>query len=155
MNYGNYGGVNPQYYNPQLENRINQLQNYQYPQNTQFQQQYPQQPQMQAPQPQTPQNIIRPVTSLEEVRSITPNFDGSKMYFEDVTSGKVYIKYLGMNGLPVTDIFEKSVAPAVSENTTVNTGDFVSKTEFEELRNKVSQYENIFNELMGGNKVNE
>lgn len=155
MNYGNYGGVNPQYYNPQLENRINQLQNYQYPQNTQFQQQYPQQPQMQAPQPQTPQNIIRPVTSLEEVRSITPNFDGSKMYFEDVTSGKVYIKYLGMNGLPVTDIFEKSVAPAVSENTTVNTGDFVSKSEFEELRNKVSQYENIFNELMGGNKVNE
>lgn len=155
MNYGNYGGVNPQYYNPQLENRINQLQNYQYPQNTQFQQQYPQQPQMQAPQPQTPQNIIRPVTSLEEVRSITPNFDGSKMYFEDVTSGKVYIKYLGMNGLPVTDIFEKSVAPAVSENTTVNTGDFVSKSEFEELRNKVSQYESIFNELMGGNKVNE
>lgn len=152
--YGNqFGGVNPQYYNPQLEQRINQLQNYQYPQQPQYN---PQPQQMQVPQPQTPQKIIIPIASIDEIRAYATPMDGGRLYFEELASGKIYIKYLSLNGSSVIDVFEKTTSPTNTQDSTViNTEDFVSKTEFEELRNKVSQYESIFNELMGGNKVNE
>ena len=150
--------VNPQfqqgYSNPALEsqiNRLNQMQGYNPQYNQAYQQPQPIQPQ-QVTQPQG--NLIRPVTSLEEIKAITPNFDGSKMYFEDVTNGKMYVKYLGLNGLPITEIYSKEEIPVATENATtqINASDFVSRSEFEEMKTKINQYEMIFNELMGGAK---
>lgn len=137
----------PQYYNPALEsqiNRLNQLQGYN---NMQMQ---PNNIQMQQANPQLPQQTIRQVTSLEEVKAFTPSFDGSKTYFEDITSGNIYIKYLGMNGLPALDVYSKT---EIKQNTSTNEQvEYVSKKEFEEIKNKISEYDIIFNELMGGNK---
>ena len=147
--------VSPQfqqgYSNPALKSQINRLNQMQggYPQ---YPQAYPQPQQPIQPQPQG--NMIRTVTSIDEIKAITPNFDGSKMYFEDVTNGKLYVKYLGLNGLPITEIYGKEEIPVVAENTTtqVNASDFVSRTEFEEMKAKINQYEMIFNELIGGAK---
>lgn len=146
----------PQYSNPILEQQINRLNQYQQ-QLPQYQQQLPQyQPQgQQFQQPQAPAgNVIKAVTSIDEVKSITPSFDGSKMYFEDVTSGKMYIKYLGMNGLPILEIYGKEEKPVQTETTTTNidTTQFVARKEFDELKAKIGQYETIFNDLMGGKK---
>lgn len=132
------------FHNPQLESQINRLNYLQQNYNQQYQPQQNFNQPVQQQAPQMPQ--IRPVTSLAEITAITPNFDGSKLYFEDVTNGKLYVKYLGMNGLPITDVFGKE---EITQNEEKN--DFISRKEFNELNNKVAKYESIFNELMGGN----
>ena len=138
--YNQYG-YNQQYYNPAIESQLNRLTQIQssFPQYQQGYQQTPTQIQ------QTPQNTIKAVTSVEEVRAFTPSFDGSKTYFEDITTGNIYVKYLGINGLPVLDVYEKTKTPQTQET------EYVSKKEFEEIKNKLNQYDSIFKELMGGN----
>ena len=151
-NFGN-NFQQPLYGNNPLENQLNRLnqmqQHQQMQQMQQFQNNFNQNQQMQQ-QAQPPMNIVKPVTSIEEVRSITPNFDGSKLYFEDVTNGKMYIKYLGFNGLPVLELYSKDENPQIE--TQSSNQNYASKSELEELKVKMAQYEAIFNELMGGNK---
>ena len=113
-----------------------------YPQN------YPQYGQNfnQHPQPNTPTKIINPVASLEEVKAYTPQFDGSKSYFEEVATGTIYVKYLGLNGMPILDVYKKVEAPLKKEN------DFISREEFEEIKSKLEKYESVLNELLGGDE---
>lgn len=148
-----YQQANP-YQLQQMQDRLNQYtqpQQYQQPmqQYQQPQQQY-QQPMQQAPAG----NVIKPVTSLEEVRGITPNFDGSKMYFEDVASKKLYIKYIDLNGLPITQIYSLDTKPAPTTTETVS-GDFVSKEEFNNLKAEIEQYKGLINQFLSGGATNE
>lgn len=156
--YNNFGNPNLQYNNPNLQygytnptlemqiNRLNQLRNFNNPQYPQVNPQNVVTPQ----QTQSIGNMVKPVTSIEEVKAITPDFSGAKMYFEDTTNGNMYIKYLGLNGLPILDIYTKQEMPTIN-NADTNSQEFVSRNEFEELKNKMQQYENVFNELIGGN----
>ena len=68
-----------------------------YPQT--YPQRYPQQ-QMQMPV----NNIVkgRVVTGIEEARAAQVDLDGTPSYFPSLGEGKIYVKYIGMDGLPVT-----------------------------------------------------
>ena len=134
-----YNGFNynQTYYNPTLESRINSL--------TQYQQTYPQNfPQCGQNFQTTPQKTIHQVASIEEIKAYTPSFDGSKSYFEELSTGNIYIKYLGINGLPVLEVYKKTETPLKNEN------DFINRTEFEEIKTKLEKYESVLNELIGG-----
>ena len=71
-----------------------------YPQT--YPQRYPQQ-QMQMPV----NNIVkgRVVTGIEEARAAQVELDGTPSYFPSVGEGKIYVKYIGMDGLPVFQTF--------------------------------------------------
>ena len=71
-----------------------------YPQT--FPQRYPQQ-QMQIPV----NNIVkgRVVTGIEEARAAQVDLDGTPSYFPSLGEGKIYVKYIGMDGLPVFQTF--------------------------------------------------
>ena len=71
-----------------------------YPQT--YPQRYPQQ-QMQMPV----NNIVkgRVVTGIEEARAAQVDLDGTPSYFPSLGEGKIYVKYIGMDGLPVFQSF--------------------------------------------------
>ena len=83
-----------QAYNPYPQIQAN------YPQT--FPQRYPQQ-QMQMPV----NNIVkgRVVTGIEEARAAQVDLDGTPSYFPSLGEGKIYVKYIGMDGLPVFQAF--------------------------------------------------
>lgn len=83
-----------QAYNPYPQIQTN------YPQT--FPQRYPQQ-QMQMPV----NNIVkgRVVTGIEEARAAQVDLDGTPSYFPSLGEGKIYVKYIGMDGLPVFQSF--------------------------------------------------
>ena len=83
-----------QAYNPYPQIQAN------YPQT--YPQRYPQQ-QMQIPV----NNIVkgRVVTGIEEARAAQVDLDGTPSYFPSLGEGKIYVKYIGMDGLPVFQAF--------------------------------------------------
>jgi hypothetical protein len=40
----------------------------------------------------------RPVASIEEVRALPIDFDGSIFYFPDMSNNRIYTKQIGLNG---------------------------------------------------------
>lgn len=96
------------------------------------------------PQPQfsRPQYINflkgRPVSSIEEVRATSVDFDGSISYFPDLANNKIYTKQVNLDGTATVLMYELKEIP-VQENM-VN--DFITREEFEktiaELMNRVA-----------------
>lgn len=122
--YGNYGNyINPM--QPQM-NRLNQLE-------TQYSNQF-QQPQMQ-------QTGVLPVGSIEEVKAFNNYFDGQPHYFMDGTQNKIYIKQLGINGMPSITTYSLDIKEAKSI-------EYATKEEVESVRNTLDQ---LLKQL-GGNK---
>ena len=71
-----------------------------------YQQTYPQRyPQQQMQMPVN--NIVkgRVVTGIEEARAAQVDLDGTPSYFPSLGEGKIYVKYIGMDGLPVFQAF--------------------------------------------------
>lgn len=132
-NYGSYGyGLNP--YQTQMD-RLNQMQ---MPQQTQ-----PQQIQQQQIQPQ--QSGVLPVGSIEEVKAFNNYFDGQPHYFMDSTQNKIYIKQLGVNGIPSINTYSLEVPKEVK------TVEYATKEEVDTVRNTLDQ---LLKQL-GGAKENE
>lgn len=85
--------------------------------------------------------VIRPVTSLEEVKACPIEFDGSIFYFTDVANKRIYTKQIGMDGSAIINLYEqKEIQPvAVSVN-----NNYVTKEEFEQtIRQLIEKYEKI------------
>ena len=105
-----------------------------YPQT--YQQRYPQQ-QMQMPV----NNIVkgRVVTGIEEARAAQVDLDGTPSYFPSLGEGKIYVKYIGMDGLPVFQSFiveqPKPQMPGIS---------------LESLAQRVQNIENAIQNMNGG-----
>ena len=105
-----------------------------YPQT--FPQRYPQQ-QMQMPV----NNIVkgRVVTGIEEARAAQVDLDGTPSYFPSLGEGKIYVKYIGMDGLPVFQSFiveqPKPQMPGIS---------------LESLAQRVQNIENAIQNMNGG-----
>ena len=128
---GAYGGFStPQNFN--ANNRLNALE-----QQFQMQQQF--QPQ-QFQQPQMPN--IRPVTSIEEVRGVTPNFDGSKLYFEDTVNKKLYSKYIDNNGMPHIDTYTITVEGEQIKEA------YCTKEEYNALKMELDQHRAVLQDLI-------
>lgn len=69
----------------------------------------------------------RPVSSLDEVRGTTIDFDGSVFFFPDLANKRIYTKQINMDGTAALNVYELKNIPLT--NTT--TADFVTRDEFE------------------------
>lgn len=84
---------------------------------------------MSMPTPQS--NGIKMVTSIEETKNVTPNFDGTEIYFKDTVNKKLYVKYINLNGLPQTDVYKFETQTEVKPTT------YVTQEDFDSLREQV------------------
>ena len=72
----------------------------------------------------------RPVSSLEEVRATSVDFDGSVFFFPDIANKRIYTKQINMDGTAVLNMYELKEMPISSQ---VSVGDFITRKEFEEV----------------------
>ena len=102
---------------------------------------YPPRQQQQQPQPQIPPFLKgRPVSSLEEVRAIPIDFDGSVFYFPDIANRKIYTKQINLDGTALINMYEFKPIPVAQESTpNTNTDAFVTREEFEETMSKIKE----------------
>ena len=70
----------------------------------------------------------RPVSSIEEVKSMPIDFDGSIFYFPDLANHRIYSKQINLDGTASLNVYELREMPL--EKPTV---DFVTRQEFQEV----------------------
>ena len=93
------------------------------------------------PQAQIPTNIMgRLVTGIDEARAAQVALDGTPSYFPSMGEGKIYVKYIGMDGLPV---FQTFVVEAQKQQATIG-------ITLESLAQRVQCIENAIQNLNGG-----
>lgn len=68
----------------------------------------------------------RPVSSLEEVRATSIDFDGSVFYFPDLANKRIYTKQINMDGTASLNMYELKPVPKETVN------DYITRAEFEE-----------------------
>ena len=127
------------------------FQNYNYyPQQIPNQQVVQQQPQYQLPNylRQAPPQVTlkgRLVSSLEEARATSIDFDGSVFYFPDLANKRIYTKQINMDGTASLYIYELRELPIENEASSFvpSAEKFVTREEFErvlaELRQKPTE----------------
>lgn len=88
------------------------------------------------------QPVIRPVTSVEEVKACPIDFDGSIFYFTDVANKRIYTKQIGMDGSAIINLYEqKELQKPATVSDNIN---YVTKEEFEQtIRQLIEKYEEI------------
>lgn len=110
--------------------------NYNYYPPRQQQQMQPQQPQQQIP----PFLKGRPVSSLEEVRAIPIDFDGSIFYFPDIANRRIYTKQINLDGTALINMYEFKPIPVAQEPiSNANTDSFITREEFDETMSKIKE----------------
>ena len=127
------------------------FQNYNYyPQQIPNQQVVQQQPQYQVPGylRQAPPQVTlkgRLVSSLEEARATSIDFDGSVFYFPDLANKRIYTKQINMDGTASLYVYELRELPIEEEKSSFvpSVEKFVTREEFErvlaELRQKPTE----------------
>ena len=82
----------------------------------------------------------RPVSSFEEARAMTIDFDGSTFFFPDLANKRIYTKQINMDGTASLFVYELKESPIEQPVVAAN---FVTREEFEqvikELRAAASQ----------------
>lgn len=73
---------------------------------------------------QTPSLKGRPVSSIEEARASSIDFDGSVFYFPDLANKRIYTKQINMDGTATLLMYELKEVP-------VEQPSFVTREEFE------------------------
>ena len=86
---------------------------------------YPKTPSYIAPPP--PMLKGHPVSSLEEVKATSIDFDGSIFYFPDLANKRIYTKTVDMQGIASLNMYELKPLPQDAPST----GDFITRQEFE------------------------
>ena len=85
-------------------------------------------PQNRTPMTYTPATLKgHPVSSLEEVKATSIDFDGSIFYFPDIANKRIYTKTVGLDGIATLNMYE--LKPIPQENQI--TGDFITRQEFD------------------------
>ena len=119
---------------------------YNIPNNTYYQQagyqapraQVPAIPQQQTPIAQTVSPFLkgRLVSSIEEARAQTIDFDGSVFYFPDLANHRIYTKQINLDGTSTLNMYELKEIPAPMP---VGGQEFITREEFEQAMNPVRQ----------------
>ena len=85
--------------------------------------------------PAQPQNGLkgRLVSSLEEARATSIDFDGSIFYFPDLANKRIYTKQINMDGTATLNVYELREVPIMNENPQVpqSMNNFITRDEFE------------------------
>lgn len=75
-----------------------------------------------------------PVSSLEEAKAATIEFDGSIFYFPDIANKRIYTKTTNLDGTASFNMYElKPLPPAPIE------GDYITRPEFEQALARISE----------------
>lgn len=101
---------------------------------------------------QLPQNTMlrgRQVASIEEVKAIPIDFDGSVFYFPDLSNGRIYTKQIGLNGQSLLQMYELTEIPTLANNDKL----YVTKEEFTTMVNSLTEQLNTLKQ--GGAKAND
>lgn len=69
----------------------------------------------------------RPVSSLEEARATSIDFDGSVFYFPDLANKCIYTKQINMDGTASLQMYELKEIPVLEEP------NYVTREEFEKV----------------------
>jgi hypothetical protein len=77
----------------------------------------------------------RPVSSLEEVRATSIDFDGSVFFFPDLANRRIYTKQISGDGTAILNMYELKEIPMSPPN--MPAGDFITRQEFEEALNSL------------------
>ena len=101
---------------------------------------YPQtQPTQYTPQyaqrPVQPQSYLkgRLVSSVEEARATSIDFDGSVFYFPDLANRRIYTKQINLDGTATLNMYELREMPIVNEQQVIASTNFVTRDEFEQV----------------------
>lgn len=95
-------------------------------------------------QPNGQNNRIRPVSSIDEVRAALIDFDGSVFYFSDLANKKIYTKQINLDGTALLNMYELKETPIAAAAQPVDTSDFITRSEFEDVMNRMKNYLNSF-----------
>lgn len=90
----------------------------------------------------TPPPMLKghPVSSLEEVKATSIDFDGSIFYFPDLANKRIYTKTVDMQGIASLNMYELKPLPQDS----ANIGDFITRQEFEStLQELTKNFQNV------------
>jgi hypothetical protein len=84
------------------------------------------------PQPQPIASGLkgRPVSSFDEARVSTIDFDGSVFYFPDLANGRIYTKQINMDGTASVNVYALTEMPNSQQNG--SSADCISRAEFEQ-----------------------
>lgn len=92
----------------------------------------------------SPQSYYRPVqpqialkgrlvSSLEEARATSIDFDGSIFYFPDLANKCIYTKQINMDGTATLNIYEMKVMPVMNTQQSVaSMNNYITRDEFEQ-----------------------
>ena len=81
-------------------------------------------------------NRVRPVSSIDEVRAASIDFDGSVFYFPDLANRCIYTKQINLDGTATLLMYELKEIPVAEQP------NFVTREEFE---NTITQLKNLLN----------
>lgn len=100
-------------------------------------------PQVQPQRPMVPSLKGRPVSSLDEVRAMSVDFDGSMFFFPDLANKRIYTKQINLDGTAAINMYELKNLPV--EPIAANSN-YVTKEEFNETLKNI---QNMFDSLAG------
>lgn len=78
----------------------------------------------------------RPVSSIEEARATSIDFDGSIFYFPDLANKRIYTKQINFDGTSTLNVYELRPIPTEQPTTAaINLSQYVTREEFEAALN--------------------
>ena len=93
--------------------------------------------------PAQPQNGLkgRLVSSLEEARATSIDFDGSIFYFPDLANKRIYTKQINMDGTATLNVYELREVPIMDENPQMpqSMNNFITRDEFKQVIEQIQQ----------------
>lgn len=94
---------------------------------------------------QQPIPQVRPVSSIEEVKASSIDFDGSVFYFPDIANKKIYTKSVNMDGTVNINLYELSQIKPADQ---ANDSSYITREEFEQvISNLIKTYEGKLQEM--------
>lgn len=83
----------------------------------------------------------RLVSSLEEARATSIDFDGSIFYFPDLANKRIYTKQINMDGTATLNVYELKETPMMNENPQMpqSMNNFITRDEFEQVIGQIQQ----------------
>ena len=70
------------------------------------------------------------MSSFEEARAITIDFDGSTFFFPDLANKRIYTKQINMDGTASLLVYELKEIP-INNNSSLNDANYITREEFE------------------------
>ena len=81
----------------------------------------------------------RPVSSIEEVKATSIDFDGSVFFFPDLANRKIYTKQINLDGTSTLNVYELKNTPI---EPVINPSQYITREEFEtalaQLKEKIA-----------------